>query len=421
MNNGFPKNFRKMPIRERRDHLKSAFHLTEKEMEAIDGKNPYLEVTDVMIESGIGLFPVPLGLATGFLIDQREYSVPMATEEPSVIAAASHGARIVAAGGGFHTWATDPVMTAQLYIEGVPAGEEEKIYLASVEIGNELDKSMPSMKARGGGYRGLEVTRLPVTGLVNVNIDIDVRDAMGANVVNTAAEKIRSMIEKISGGKILMSILTNTAPHRRAGASFRVPFRFLRYKDFLGSEIASKIELASHLGLEAPSRAVTHNKGIMNGIVALTLATGNDTRAVESAAHHYASISGAYKALSRFEVKDGNLEGSLEIPLPLGTVGGAVTMHPGCQTSMKILGNPDAQILCRIAAALGLAQNLAALLALVSEGIQQGHMKLHASRIAYMVGARGKEIKVLVKKMWESGTLAAKAATKLLDDIRGKE
>lgn len=416
-----PKNFRKLTIKERRKALCHALRCKPNDLKAIGDNSLYLELADMFVESAVGIFPIPMGIATGFIIDGKKISVPLATEEPSVIAAASHGARIISAGGGFETWATDSIMTAQIFISEAAPGKEHVISKNSEIIGDAVNDAISFIKEFGGGFRGLEVKRLPKTGFLRIHIDIDVVDAMGANTVNTAAEKIRPMLEKLTEGKVFMCILTNTAPKRKAFARFSVPFRFLVHKNIPGREMASRIVLASQLAQEDPSRAITHNKGIMNGISALALATGNDTRAIEAASHYSAFKDGSYRGLSQYYIHHSALEGSIEMPLPFGTVGGAIRSHPATQISLKILGNPDARSLARIAAALGLAQNLAALNALVSDGIQEGHMKLHASRVAYKIGARGSEVRVLAKKMWDQRTIEEKDAVKILHEMRRKK
>ena len=420
MKNKLPQNFRKLDIEERRRQLVLNYGLTPDDTRSIYGGKSWDELCDLMIESAIGIFPVPLGIATGFIINEKSYNIPMATEEPSVIAAASHGARIVSSGGGFKTWASDPIMTAQIYLQNVPKNHEKKILKETKVIEERINKLLPGLKKRGGGFRGIEVKRLSKTKLVRVHIHKDVRDAMGANMLNTAAEGIRELLEKISGGKSLMAILTNTSPKRLVGASFRIPIRYLKKGSISGKEAANRIELASKLAFEDPARAATHNKGILNGIVALTLATGNDTRGIEAAAHSYAVKKGHYSSLSTFIRKGGFLKGSLELPIPIGTVGGAIGLHPSSKASLKILRNPDALMLSQIAAALGLAQNLAAILALTGEGIQAGHMRLHASRVAYMAGARHRDVKSLAQKLVEVKNYSLTFAKEILKIMHGK-
>lgn len=352
-----------------------------------------LELSDLLVESAVGALTLPLGIAQGFLIDGRRYDLPLAVEEPSVIAAAGYAARIVAEGGGFFTEADEPLMESYVYLEGVSAEGEARLASEGAEarIRAALGAIQGSLERRGGGYRGRRVYRLPETGLVALELSVDVRDAMGANILNTAAETVKPLAEELSGGKALMCILSNASPRRLARARFELPLAALApyARSFAAEEAAHRVVMAWRLADEDPARAVTHNKGIMNGVAAFTQATLNDTRAVEAAAHGWAARDGRLRSLSRYEVADGSLRGSIELPLALGAVGGSVDLHPAGKAALRLLGNPDSRGLARIAAALGLAQNFAAVLALVTGGIQKGHMRLHAARLAYKAGARG--------------------------------
>jgi hydroxymethylglutaryl-CoA reductase len=386
-----PESFRRLGLAERQQSLQESLQPGPQEWQAISPGEKLAELADVMVESAIGTLAVPLGVATGFLIDGEELDIPMAVEEPSVIAAATFAARLTRQGGGLHTWATEPVMAAQVFLEAVPEQREAAILAARTQIAAEVDAVQPGMKRRGGGFRELRLQRLAESGVLKVELAVDVRDAMGANALNTAAEAVAPLLERVSGGRALMSILSNAARERRAGARFSLPLPQLSRAVPAGTSVedaAGRIVLASQVAQEDPERAVTHNKGIMNGISALALATANDTRAVEAAAHAWAAREGPVRGLSRYECRDGALEASLELPLALGTVGGAVAFHPASRLSLRLLGFPDGRRLARIAAALGLAQNFAALLALVTGGIQRGHMRLHARRLAYQAGAR---------------------------------
>jgi hydroxymethylglutaryl-CoA reductase len=404
----------------RRERLRNACALDAEEWEALSATPSLLAVADAMVESAVGCAPIPLGIAEGFLIDGVEVAIPMAVEEPSVIAAASYAARLLRGDGGFRTWATDPVMTAQLFLEGVSPEGEQRLAASEPALRAALEAALASLERRGGGYRGMRVARLSNT--VRLDIDIDVRDAMGANRLNSAAERLRPLAEKESGGRALMAILSNEATRRRAGASFRVPVNRLAVRlpaGMDGAEVARRITAASQVAQEDPSRAVTHNKGIMNGISSLALATMNDTRAIEAAAHAWAARSGRYQGLSSFRVEEGLLIGELELPLALATVGGSVGFHPASRAALTILGKPDAPRLSRIAAALGLAQNLAALLALTTHGIQAGHMRYHAARLAYQAGARGREARQLADQLALLPRADLAAARELLARIQG--
>ncbi len=393
-------SFRKLQLAQRQELIRSSFTPAEEEWDSVS-PNPRLdELSDIMVEAAIGCLPIPLGLASGFLIDGEEVTIPMAVEEPSVIAAASFAARILRRGGGLSTWAEEPLMSAQIFIEGAGETAERALRREEGRLGELVDRCQPAMKARGGGFRGLELTRLPASGILAVELRIDVRDAMGANVLNTTAEALKADVERLSGGKALMCILSNAARQRLAGARFSLPVSKLSPlgpKGMNAPEVARRMVLASRVAQEDEQRAVTHNKGIMNGISSLALATMNDTRSVEAAAHAWACRQGHYRGLSVYTVQDTErgptLEGAIELPLALGSLGGAVSFHPASRLALRILGFPDGRRLARIAAALGLAQNFAALLALVTGGIQRGHMRHHAARLAYKAGARGEEVR----------------------------
>lgn len=417
-----PLGFRKHDLSERRREVKAAFAVGEEEWEGLSASAPLLSIADVMVESAVGCIPVPLGIADGFLIDGEEVAVPMAVEEPSVVAAASFAAWLVRPDGGFTTWASSPLMTAQVFLEGVTEGGERRLAACGARVRSALLPILSSLEKRGGGFRELRVTRLPGSGTVRADLVIDVRDAMGANRLNTAAESARPVLETESGGRTLMAILTNAAQERLAGARFsirveRLGFRLPAGMD--GAEAARRLARASALAQEDPSRAVTHNKGIMNGISSLALATMNDTRAVEAAAHAWAARGGQYRGLSTFTVEGDTLAGELELPLALATVGGSVDFHPAGRASLAVLGAPDAPRLSRIAAALGLAQNFAALLALVTTGIQEGHMRYHAARAAYRAGARGQEARRLAASLAAAQSTDIEAARAMLARLRG--
>lgn len=417
-----PRNFRKLPVRRKRELLRHLLELDPGEMESSGGD--LLDLADVMVESALGVMPVPLGVAPGFLVDDHIVNIPLAVEEPSVIAAASFAGQLIARrGGGFTTTGTGQVMTAQIALDQPLPGAEEAISGAERELHKTLQGILAPMTQRGGGYRGIEVSRLPEEDMLVVYLHVDTCDAMGANIINTAAEALRAPLERLSGGSVLMAILTNAAPRRRARASFSIPLRHLARSPFDGPLMGERIVRANQFARADRLRAVTHNKGIMNGISALATATGNDTRAVEAAAHAYASRSGAYRALTEYRISGDHLEGELELPLALGTVGGATGLHPVSSLSLKILFmdpsmERSASRLGRIAVALGLAQNLAALMALVSEGIQKGHMRQHARRLAWASGARHEEIPLLAEDLWKQGVFNLDAAHRLLQTLR---
>lgn len=407
-----PRGFRKLPIAERVEALRKALGGSDIAPES------NLEWSDAMVESAVGFVSVPMGVATGFLIDGTAFSIPMAVEEPSVIAAATFAGTLIASCGGFGTWSTEPEMVAQIFLDRVPSGREALITQREGEIESVLAPILASMRARGGGYRGLSVNRLEELDVVRIDLRIDVRDAMGANIVNTAAETARKKAEEISGGTALMCILTNEAAHRRAGAKFSIPLSRLARGRFDGSEAGRRIELASEIARVDPSRAVTHNKGVMNGISALALATGNDTRGIEAAVHRWASRDGHYRGVTSFRVEGENLEGRIEVPLPLATAGGSVGFHPSTRAALALLGSPDTKTLARVGAALGLAQNFAAVFALVTEGIQRGHMRMHSARLALLTGARGDEVRQLADRIAATGSFTVETARQLLQRLR---
>ena len=377
-----------------------------------------LAQADHMIENAVGIIGVPVGIATNFTVDGRDYLVPMATEEPSVVAAASNAARMAREHGGFRTSTTGPVMIAQIQIVDVvdPAAARLRILEHTAEILRLADDQDPVLRGFGGGPRDLEVRLVPTrTGVhVVVHLRVDVRDAMGANAVNTMAEAIAPRLAEISGGRTLLRILSNKADQRitRVRAVFD--------RELLGgADVVRDIVHASAFAEADPYRAATHNKGIMNGITAVVLATGNDTRAVEAGCHSHAATPAGYTALSHYEVDtDGNLVGTLEVPLAVGLVGGATRVHPTAQAAVKLLGVATAAELSAVIAAVGLAQNLAACRALAAEGIQRGHMTLHARTIAASAGAEGEEVGVVAARIVAAGRVRLEFAQEVLAEIR---
>ena len=412
-----PRGFRRLPLAERRAALATA--LGCELPAALCGDADTSAVADLLVENAVGAFPLPVGLATGFRVDGEELAVPLATEEASVVAAASYGARLLTegeGGAGIRTEADPPIATVQLFVEQPSGDAEHSVCAARAEIAALVDDAVASLVQRGGGFRALTEQR--VGGVLKVEIDLDVRDAMGANKVNTAGEAVRPLLERLTGGRTLMAIVTNASRRARVRAWGQVPCDRLGRGGYSGAEVAGRIVRAAALAAADHDRAVTHNKGVMNGIAALTQATGNDTRAVEAAAHGWASRSAAYAPLTSYRVAGGNLHCRLECPLPLGTVGGAVSLHPVSRLALRLLGNPNSRRLAAIAAAVGLAQNLAALRALVAEGIQRGHMRLHAERLAFDAGARGAEVTALAAALAEAAQMDIATARQLLHTRR---
>ncbi|HUR64059.1 MAG TPA: hydroxymethylglutaryl-CoA reductase, degradative [Candidatus Thermoplasmatota archaeon] len=337
------------------------------------------ELAESFIENALGSFPLPLGVAVNFVVDGKPVLVPMAVEESSVVAAASHGAKLAAHLGGFRTEVMDPVAIGQVELRGVRdlAAAKKTVTRSRKAWMRLLDERIPSMVKRGGGLRGIEARDLGKGRLV-LHLLVDTRDAMGANVVNTLCEALAPVAAEAVGAKPGLRILSNLADHRLATATCAIPHAALG-----GKGAAKAIVAANRLALDDPYRAATHNKGILNGIDPLLVATGNDWRAVEAGAHAYAARTGAYRALTTYrQDAQGDLHASLTLPMPVGTVGGVTRLHPTAKACLKMLGEPDGRRLAAVCVSVGLAQNLAALKALAGEGIQRGHMALHASNLA---------------------------------------
>jgi hydroxymethylglutaryl-CoA reductase len=345
----------------------------------------------------------------------------MAIEEPSVIAGASFMAKLAREGGGFHAETTEPLMIGQIQIMDVPDLEaaKTKILEHRDEILAEVDRVDPTILSLGGGARDLEIRILsetPAGPMLIVHLIYDTRDAMGANTINTAAERISPMLESLSQGRVHLKILSNLADRRLAKVTCTIPTAALAFETFSGPSVRDGIVEAWAFAEADPYRAATHNKGIMNGVDAVVIATGNDWRAVEAGAHAYAARSGRYTSLSKWGADEaGDLEGSLELPLAVGTIGGATRVHPLAKACLALMGVENARELAQVIAAVGLAQNLAALRALASEGIQRGHMSLHARQIAIAAGAEGDQIDRIAAKMIAQGTIHIKHARELVD------
>ena len=376
------------------------------------------EIGNHMIENFVGTMTIPVGIATNMKVDGRDVLVPMATEESSVVAAVCNAARQSYENGGFITSMSGTRMIAQIQLVNVsdPYNARISILEHKEEIQTICDACDPMLIKLGGGFRELEVRVIDTLSgpMVITHIIVDTLDAMGANAVNTMAEKLAPHIAKWTGGRTYLRILSNLADHRLARARC-----VWRAEDIGGTDVRDGMLMAYHFAEADPYRAATHNKGIMNGISAVVLATGNDTRAVESGAHAYASRSGRYSSLTRWEVtKEGDLAGSIEIPMAVGLIGGATKLHPMAKACLKILNVESAAELARIIAAVGLAQNFAAMKALATTGIQKGHMSLHSHNIAMMAGAVGEEVDQLAKILVEKGTVRIDVAEKELAGIR---
>lgn len=382
-----------------------------------DTGNLPAETADSMIENVIGTLNIPIGVATNLIIDGEEPLVPMATEESSVVAAVCNAARQCRDSGGFYTDTSSPIMIAQVQLIGVANPEFARLRLldARDEIKRICDATDPVLLEHGGGFRDLEVRVLD--GMVIVHLLVDVRDAMGANAVNSMAEAVAPSLAEWSGGESRLRILSNLADRRLA----RV--RATWHIDHIGGASVRDGILAAYRFADLdPYRAATHNKGVMNGVSAVVLATGNDTRAVEAGAHAYAARTGRYRSLTHWEKdRDGNLTGTLEMPMPVGLVGGATRAHPTARRCLDILGVKSADRLARIIVSVGLAQNFAALKALATTGIQKGHMALHAKNIALMAGAEGEEIARVAEALVRGGSVRVDLAQEALVQLRRKK
>ena len=399
-------------------HVKDFAGLSDEECSLLlnTGSLP-LDVADHMIENVVGAIATPLGIGVNFLINERDYLIPMATEEPSVVAAASYAAKMVRDGGGFFTSSTAPVMIGQIQVVGVENAEAAKMRVleAKQEILKLANEQDPVLVGAGGGAKDLnaKVIHTSQGDMVIAELHVDCRDAMGANAVNTMAEAVASMIERLTGGKVLLRIISNLATKRLAKAWCTVPKEALG-----GEEVVDGIVNASAFAAADPYRAATHNKGAMNGIIAVVIATGNDHRAIEAGAHAYASLKGQYTSLSTWE-KDanGDLAGSIELPMAVGLIGGAVRTHPIAKIAVKILGVKSANEFAEVLAAVGLAQNLGALRALSSEGIQRGHMSLHARNIAVAAGVPESLVERVAAQMVKERKIRMDRAKELMKEF----
>ncbi|HEX5840837.1 MAG TPA: hydroxymethylglutaryl-CoA reductase, degradative [Anaerolineales bacterium] len=405
MTNSRISGFYKMTLDERRSRLGEATDRTPEDLLPFitGGLSP--EAAEHMIENVIGLYSLPLGIALNFRVNGRDVLVPMTLEEPSVVAGASFMAKLARAGGGFTATTTDPLMIGQMQVINVTNLDEAKLklYEQKASLLSEADSIDPILKRFGGGARDLDVRVFessPIGPFLVVHLIYDVRDAMGANAVNTACERLAPRVETITGGKVHLRILSNLADRRIARARCTIPVNELAFDNFSGEEVRDGIIAAYAFAAVDPYRAATHNKGIMNGVDSAVIATGNDWRAIEAGAHAYAARSGRYTSLSTWgKDVEGNLVGTLEMPMAVGIVGGATKVHPAAQAAVRLMGVKTASELAEIIVSVGLAQNMAALRALATEGIQRGHMSLHARQVAIAAGASGDQIEQVAARM----------------------
>lgn len=413
--------FYKLSPKERVQLVKEFADLTDEEVKLLQSTGSLdMGLANRMIENVVGAFPVPLGIAVNFLINKCDYLVPMAIEEPSVVAAASYAAKIARDGGGFFTSSTGPIMIGQIQTVRVKDPQEAKtaILAAKDEILKKANEQDPMLVSVGGGAKDLEVKVINAsTGpMVITELHVDCRDVMGANAVNTMAEAVAPLIERITHGRVYLRIISNLATKRLARAWTTVP-----KKSVGGEEVVDGIVEAYAFAAADPYRATTHNKGILNGIIGVVIATCNDHRAVEAGAHAYAALNGHYRPLSTWNKNEnGDLVGSIELPMAVGIVGGATRVHPIAKIALKILGVKTANELGEVLAAVGLAQNLGALRALAHEGIQRGHMSLHARNMAIAAGATGDLIDLIVERMVEERKIRLDRAKELIDEYRAK-
>ncbi|MGB9636124.1 MAG: hydroxymethylglutaryl-CoA reductase, degradative [Thermoplasmata archaeon] len=421
--------FYKMDVKQRLAFVKEFANLDANELELISSTAKIdIKMLDKMIENVVGCMILPLGIAVNFRINEKDYLVPMAIEETSVVAAASHGAKLARAGGGFTATTTEPVMIGQVQIVKVPDphGAKMRIIEHKDEILAMANEKDPVLVKLGGGARDINVRVLESRRgtFVVMHLLVNTKDAMGANAVNTMAEAVAPFLEKLTGGKVVLRIISNLAVYRlaRARAIFKKELLAKEEEGLSGTDVVEAILDAYELAEVDPFRCATHNKGIMNGISAVAIATGNDFRALEAGAHSYAFYAhSTYKPLTKYEKNSaGDLVGTIELPLAVGLVGGVTAVHPIAKTAIKILGVKSAQELAQVMASVGLAQNFAALRALATEGIQKGHMGLHARNIAASVGAVGEEIDIIAEKLVAERKIRMDRAKELLDELRKK-
>ena len=420
--------FYRMSLSERLSLLMERGVIDEQDAALLRGRSAGLdaEMANQMVENTIGVLELPLGLGLNFVINEKDYLVPMAVEEPSIIAAVSHVAKIVRRSGGFEARCEGSTMIGQVQVVGCEDwGAAEKALLeAKPRLMAEADSLHPKMVERGGGVRDLEVRLLDegdYRRMLVVHVLYDTCDAMGANLINTVAEGLAPSIEELTGGRVFLRILSNLADRRKVRATCRIPVEHLKWKSFDGMEVAEGIALASEFAASDPYRAATHNKGIMNGIGAVCVATGNDWRAIEAGAHAYCGRGEGYKPMATWEVDGDHLVGELELPMAVGTVGGPIRLHPTVQLAHKILRVDGADELAEVMGAVGLAQNMGALKALATEGIQRGHMSLHARSVAATAGATEEELEEVVSRLIDEDEVKVHRARQILVELRNEE
>ena len=416
--------FSKKSYRERLELLKAQALLSPERQTSLEqDEQVSLSVADQLSENVVGTFSLPYSIIPELLVNGQDYTVPYVTEEPSVVAAASYASKIIKRAGGFTAQVRQRQMIGQvaLYQVAEPEQAQEKIASKKAELLELANQAYPSIVKRGGGARDLHVEQIKgETDFLVVYLHIDTQEAMGANMLNTMLEALKPVLEELSQGQSLMGILSNYATDSLVTASCRIAFRYLSPQKDQGREIAEKIALASQFAQADPYRATTHNKGIFNGIDAILIATGNDWRAIEAGAHAFASRDGRYQGLSQWtlDMEREELVGEMTLPMPVATKGGSIGLNPRVALSHELLGNPSAKELAQIIVSIGLAQNFAALKALVSTGIQQGHMKLQAKSLALLAGASESEVAPLVERLIADKTFNLETTQRYLENLR---
>ncbi|MEC7986747.1 MAG: hydroxymethylglutaryl-CoA reductase, degradative [Myxococcota bacterium] len=420
----FPGFYRHTPM-ERRKAIAEEIHFDSPEL--FDASSLSLQHADIMVENVIGTFAMPLAIAVNFSINGSDRLIPMVVEEPSVIAAVSNMAKLVRPHGGFQSHSDESIMIGQVQLYDVsdPVACIEKLNHSKEFFMEQAHQIHPRLIERGGGIRGLDFRHIRYdeegetpSDMVVMHFYLDCVDAMGANMINTIAEMLAPRLQDITGEKVGLRILSNYATKRLATARCQIPVNALNVDGISGELVAKGIINAYRFAYADPWRAATNNKGIMNGIDALAIATGNDWRAIEAGAHAWAARSGQYRSLGKWSLKDDSLVGELTLPMQVGTVGGPIRTHPQVAANLKILGNPRAKELSGIMAVIGLAQNLGALRALATEGIQKGHMRMHSRNIAIQAGAKHSEIPLVVERMSETHSFSLEFAQQILQSIR---
>ncbi|WP_085993615.1 hydroxymethylglutaryl-CoA reductase, degradative [Oceanobacillus senegalensis] len=420
--------FYNMTVEERIEMLKELHSSSDKDLNNIKRHVPLsTEMADKMIENVIGTFQLPLGLGLNFLINGKDYAVPMAIEEASVVASASHIAKIVREAGGFTTKATERVMIGQIQVVGCPDFHEAKEAIINQKelLLEAANNAYPSIVKRGGGAEDIDVrilnedTESKYNQMLILHVYINTCDAMGANIINTMVESIAPIVEELSNGKVYLRILSNYADRCLAKASCVIPPKYLKTGAYSGEEVRDGVIHAYEFAASDPYRAVTHNKGIMNGIDPVVIATGNDWRAVEAGAHAYAARDGQYSSMTIWSKDEyGNLVGELELPMSIGTVGGATRVHPLAKFSLDLLNISTAKELAQVIVAVGLAQNLGALKALATDGIQKGHMALHSRSVAIAAGATGEMIDIIAEQLIKEKQIRVGKAKELVEEYK---